>query len=219
VKRHRYIHKCFHATFPTHSLFLTPTTLPPIFSRHSLGLDSPSSPLPVSPSLQQGPSGRLRTLSSPWHSPPLGLWENLLHSQVKWKSPLHTIQQAAHAAMLDGRDWLAEERGMLYLSSLSAAVPFSITFFHPSLARSWPACGWGSEKEGDWEQEIKRLYGLSIKQTSLSWASVHLPSSLPSFSHLALHSSRPPFMHLCFSLLIFLSFNLLYLWQIPGRLK
>lgn len=70
--------------------FLSPhIQLSLVFTRQSLGVDSPSTLLPVSPFLQLGPSGRRGTLSSPWHLPPLGLSENLLHSQVKWKGPLH----------------------------------------------------------------------------------------------------------------------------------
>lgn len=95
------------------------------------------------------------------------------------EGPLHTVRRAAFSAMLDGRDWLAEEWRTLYLPPLAAADASSIAFFSsppslPSLAHGWPACGWGSEGEGDWEQEIKRLYGLCIKQSILSRASVPL---------------------------------------------
>lgn len=78
VQEHR------HALYPACVSPLTPTSLPPVYSIDTLyRLDSPSTPLPISPSTQQGPSGRRGTLSSPSHSPPLGLRENLLHSQVK----------------------------------------------------------------------------------------------------------------------------------------
>lgn len=78
VQEHR------NALYPACFSPLTSTSLPPVYSIDTLyRLDSPSTPLPISPSIQQGPSGRRGTLSSPSHSPPLGLRENLLHSQVK----------------------------------------------------------------------------------------------------------------------------------------
>lgn len=99
------------------------------------------------------------------------------------EGPLAPVQQAAHAAMLDGRDWLAEERRMLYLFFCSPPQSLFLSlFFHCSLVCSWPACGWGREKEGDWEQEIKRLYGLCIKQSILNSAlSWHPSTSFSSF--------------------------------------
>lgn len=84
------------------------------------------------------------------------------------EGPLHTMRRAAHAAMLDGRDWLAEEWRMLYLSPLATAVAFSIAFFFtPHLLAADLHVDEGVRKRGteDWEREIKRLYGLCIKQT------------------------------------------------------
>lgn len=49
------------------------------------------------------------------------------------EGPLAPVRQAAHAAMLDGRDWLAGEWRMLYLSQLTSTAPpphfFLLSFF------------------------------------------------------------------------------------------
>lgn len=45
------------------------------------------------------------------------------------EEPLHTVRRAAFSAMLDGRDWLAEEWRTLYLPPLAAADASSIAYF------------------------------------------------------------------------------------------
>lgn len=104
------------------------------------------------------------------------------------------MQRAACAATVEGRDWLAEERRTLYLSPLATAVAFPSP---PPLAHGWPACGWGREEEGDWEQEIKSLYGLCIKltlyaeQTSISLLHFSISSSILPLLYRFLPSTQP----------------------------
>lgn len=118
------------------------------------------------------------------------------------EGPLHDSQWMGHAAMLDRRDWLVEEGRMLYLFLFSAAVPFS----QPLLSCSWPECGWGSEKAGDWMGVIKSYMDCALN--SLSRPRIHLAPSPLSFFSLALH-----FIHLFFSCSLFHFFAYLFLFS------
>lgn len=109
--------------------FLTATNLPAVFVRHSLGRDSLSAPFPISPSLQQVPSGKQGTLSSPWHLPSLGLWENLLHSQVKWEGPCMPCgKQHRLQCLTEETDWQRSGGCSTLFHS-----PFLSLFFTPQL--------------------------------------------------------------------------------------
>lgn len=116
------------------SLSLIPTTLPPVFSRNSLGLESPSTPLPVSASVQQGPSGRRGTLSSPWHSPPLGLEKTFYIAKLNGKGPCtpcgkqHTLQ-----CLTEETDWQKSGGCSIFLRSPQQTPFLSLFFFTPHL--------------------------------------------------------------------------------------
>lgn len=152
------------------SLSITPTSSP--FSLHS-----PSTSLYIPLSVWQHPSGIWGTLSGPQHSPPLGPRENLLHRQVKGTpcSGQRVLQR-----LKEETDWQKSGGCSIFLHSPLQSL------FHPPppLAHGWPACGWGREEEGDWEQEIKSLYGLCIKltlypeQTSISLLHFSISSSI-----------------------------------------
>lgn len=107
-------------------------------------LDSPSSTLPITPSVQRGPSGsrRGRTLSKAWQSPPLGLRENLLHSPVKWRGPcaLYGERHSLQCLTVE-TDWQKSGGRSIFLRLLLQMLLLSlIPPPHPSLA--WLTCMW-----------------------------------------------------------------------------
>lgn len=112
------------------SLSITPTPSP-------LSLHSPSTSLYIPLSVRQDSSGIWGTLSGPQHSPPLGLRENLLHSQVKG-TPCG--KQRLLQRLKEETDWQKSEG-----CSISLHSPLQLLFYHffsPPLACQSLTCMW-----------------------------------------------------------------------------